>query len=169
MPRARQKGTEILALGSLAKWPRRCSAAEGTAACGARGRPPGLACSVPDICARAQLKRRAPARLGAAATNCGPCPAGAGGSPVAARCATPPRARWRAQRPCSGGRGAPRCQMGTPGATLSPRRGSQPLASGARQARRGRGRLGASDLGGGVGELFAAASGGVGSSENGDS
>ncbi len=35
--------TEILALGSLPKWPRRCSAAEGTAACGARGRPPGLA------------------------------------------------------------------------------------------------------------------------------
>ncbi len=57
------------------KWPWRCSAEGGSAACGARGRPPRLACSVPGICARARLKRRAPARLGAAATNCGPCPA----------------------------------------------------------------------------------------------
>jgi hypothetical protein len=78
----RRRKTEILALGSwprrcsaAAKWPRRCSAAEGTAACGARGRPPGLACSVPSICACARLKRRAPARLAAAAKNCGPCPA----------------------------------------------------------------------------------------------
>ena len=66
--------TEILALGSLPKWPRRCSAAEGTtksqtAACGARrlacsvpGTPPGLACSVPGTCARTRLKHRAPAR-----------------------------------------------------------------------------------------------------------
>ena len=67
--------TEILALGSWAKWPRRCSAAEGTAACGARGRPPGLACSVPGTCARARLKRRAPARAAAAWKNRAPCPA----------------------------------------------------------------------------------------------
>ena len=46
--------TEILALGSLTKWPRRCSAAEGTAACGARGRPPGLACSVRGLHFRAR-------------------------------------------------------------------------------------------------------------------
>jgi hypothetical protein len=39
--------------------------------------------------------------------------------------------------------------------------GSQPLARGARAAGRGRGRLGASELGGDAGELFAAASGGV--------
>ena len=94
MPKLR---TEILALGGLAKWPRRCSAAEGTAACGARGRPPGLECSVPGTCVRARLKRRAPARLGAAATNCGPCPAplcsaalqapGAGASVSPAACA----------------------------------------------------------------------------------
>jgi len=39
--------------------------------------------------------------------------------------------------------------------------GVPPLASGARQARCGRGRLGASELGGRAGELFGAASGGV--------
>jgi hypothetical protein len=81
-----------------------------------------------------------------------------------ARCAPLPRARWRAQRPCSGGRGAPRGEMGTPGAPRSPRSPeqgrSQPLARGARQARRGRGRLGASELGGRAGELFGAACGG---------
>jgi hypothetical protein len=39
--------------------------------------------------------------------------------------------------------------------------GSQQLARGVRWARRGRGRLGASELGGRAGELFAAARGGV--------
>ena len=73
----------------------RCSGPGGSAACAGRGRPPRLLCPVPDVCARARLKRRAPARLGAAATKCGPCPrplcsaalqapgAGAGGSPGA--------------------------------------------------------------------------------------
>ena len=52
-----------------------------------------------------------------------------------ARCAPPPRARWRAQRPCSGGRPAPRCQMGTPGAPRPPRRKLSRWPAG----RRGRG------------------------------
>jgi hypothetical protein len=117
------------------KWRWRCSGPGGSAACAGRGRPPRLLCPVPGVCARARLKRRAPARLGAAATNCGPAP-------------------------CSGGRGAPRCEMGTPGAPRSSRRGSQPLARGTRRARRGRGRLGTSELRGRAGEFFGAAGGG---------
>jgi hypothetical protein len=92
--------TEILALGSLAKWPRRCSAAEGTAACGARGRPPGLACSVPGICAREledgaqpsapapRLPRPAGQRLGTPPGR----PRRAGGAHLAQRGAAAPRA-----------------------------------------------------------------------------
>jgi len=64
-------------------------------------------------------------------------PAGAQGP---ARCAPLPRARWKAQRPCSGGRGAPRCEMGTPGAPRSPRRGPSRWPAG--RARRGAGAAG---------------------------
>ena len=42
-PVSRVDKTEIFGAWQFAKWPGRCSAAEGTAACGARGRPPGLA------------------------------------------------------------------------------------------------------------------------------
>ena len=156
----------------LAKWPWRCSAAEGSAACGARGRPPRLACSVPCICARARLKRRTPARLGAAATNCGPCPAplcsadlqapgaGAGGSPGACAMRAPAASPMEGTAPLRRGPrrvavpdGHPRrdavAQAGFP--AVGPR--------GAAGAAR-RGWLGASDLGGRAGELFAAACGG---------
>jgi hypothetical protein len=50
--------------------PRRCSGAGGSVACAGRGRPPRLLCPMPGICARARLKRRAAARLGAAANHC---------------------------------------------------------------------------------------------------
>jgi hypothetical protein len=61
-----------------------------------------------------------------------------------ALCAPPPLARWRAHRPCSDGLGVAQCQMGTPDCTRSPRRGSQPLASGSLQALRRSGWLGCS-------------------------
>jgi hypothetical protein len=110
--------SEILALGSLPKWPWRCSAAGGSAACGARGRPPRLACSVPGICARARLKRLAPARLGAAATNCGPCPA--------------PLCSADLQAPGAGAGGSPgACAMRGPAA--SPMEGTAPLLRGPRR------------------------------------
>jgi len=88
---------------------------------------------VPGICARARLKRRAPARAAAAWKNRAPCPAqfcsaalqrlapARAAAQGPARCAPPPRARWRAQRPCSGGRPAPRYEMGTPGVPGPPR------------------------------------------------
>ena len=57
----------------LPKWPSRCIAAGGTAACAGQGRPPLLWCPVPGMCARARLKHLATLMLGAAAENCGSC------------------------------------------------------------------------------------------------
>jgi len=156
----------------LAKWPRRCSAAEGSAACGARGRPPRLACSVPCICARARLKRRAPARLGAAATNCGPCPAplcsaalqapgaGAGGSPGACTMRAPAASPMEGTAPLLWGPRRAAVRDGHPRRDAVTQAGFPAVGPrGAAGAAR-RGWLGASDLGGRAGELFAAACGG---------
>jgi len=57
-----------VALGSLAKWPWRCGAAGGSAACAGRGRTPRLFFLVPDVSSRAQLNE-APGR-GAAESGC---------------------------------------------------------------------------------------------------
>jgi hypothetical protein len=100
-----------------------------------RGRPPRVWCPVPGICACARLKRRAAARLGAAAIHCGACwrplcggtaqaPAAcAGGSAGACTMRFRAASSMEGTRPCSGGRGTPRCEMGILGTQGSPRRG----------------------------------------------
>ena len=128
------------------------------------------------ICARymscARLKRRATALLGVAATNCGQCPvplcsaalqvpgAGAGGSPGACAMRAPAASPMEGTAPLLRGPRSDAVPIWHPGAKRLSRRGSQVLSSGGWQAGRGRGWLGASELGGRAGELFGAACGG---------
>ena len=74
---SRVNKTEDFALGSLLKWPWRCSAALGTGAYAGRRLTPRLWCPVSGMCANAQtatqLNPLSTLRLGAAAKNGGAC------------------------------------------------------------------------------------------------
>ena len=103
-------------------------------------------------CACTRLKRRAPARLGAAATNCGPCPrplcitalqasgAGAGGSPGACTMRAPATSSMVGTAPLIRGLLRPTVQDGHPSRPVVAQAGFPAVgprgAAGAARARR---------------------------------
>ena len=110
--------------------------AGGTAPCARSGRPPDLLWPAPGTYARACAKRCGRPRPRAAAKNAQHARAAFAargyeglatvreGASAPARCAAALCTWLPAQRPCSGGRAAPRCVMGTPGVRGRPKRGA---------------------------------------------